>query len=466
MSRKVLAMVVSAMLLLVILSACGTNSQTNDTTQAATTQAQPTTSATQATENKQPQKIVMFAADQPDVIDPIKDNLENFKNETGIEVKVETVPESQRTTKANLILSSGSSDYDVFVSASNDLPGNVQAKWYAPINNLLPKDFDYSDFPQQLVGLLTIDGNTYGLPTRAETNILMYRKDLFEKYSITVPKNMDEYLAAAKKLTVDTDKDGKVDLYGTALRGDPGQSGYTFTYFLKTMGGHFFDKDMKPVINSPEAIKGLELYTELDTKCAPQGATVYTWDQVFGAVQTGKSAMIIESSIQAGILEDPNKSNVVGKMAYDVPPAGPAGAKPDLKCYGYSISSFSKNMEASAQFIQWATGKDIQKYAFDKYGVAALTRNSVLDYAYTKAPYFKAIKDSMAVGDTQYLPLIPELGSVYTATCEAVSSALAGTASVQDALKKANDKIKKAIDDAGYSAGSKEIPQFIKDGRG
>jgi len=136
---------------------------------------------------------------------------------------------------------------------------------------------------------------------------------------------------------------------------------------------------------------------------------------VFGGIQNGTVGMIVDSSIQAGILEDPSKSTTVGRIGYAAPPAGVAGAKPNLKCYGYYVSKSSTKKEASSKLVEWATGADVQEYAFDKYGVAALTRNSVIDYASNKAPYFKAIKDSMAVGDIYYLPQIPECRSIYTA---------------------------------------------------
>ncbi|MFZ9751713.1 MAG: ABC transporter substrate-binding protein, partial [Candidatus Nanopelagicales bacterium] len=53
-----------------------------------------------------------------------------------------------------------------------------------------------------------------------------YRKDLMEKAVIKVmPKTWDEFLEVAKKLTVDTDGDGKIDQYGWAMVGTPNGSG-------------------------------------------------------------------------------------------------------------------------------------------------------------------------------------------------------------------------------------------------
>jgi ABC-type glycerol-3-phosphate transport system substrate-binding protein len=407
------------------------------------------------------EEITLFVA-HPDVYESIRDLAGDFEKQSGIRLKIETIPESENRTKTNLVLSSKSPEYDVFVVATNDIPAGIKAGWYDPIDKYLPQNYDLSDFPKTLLDLLTFDGHLYGLPIRAETNILMYRKDVFQQLGLKVPSTMDEFLATAKILTRDTNRDGKIDFWGTAARGDPGQSAYSFTYFLKTMGGHYLDRDMKANLNSPQAAEALRLYVELNTKYAPEGAIVYTWDQVFGGIQNGTVGMIIESSIQAGILEDPNKSTTVGKIGYAIPPRGTADPHPDLKCNGYMISQFSTKKDAAAKFIQWATGYDVQKYSFDTYGVAALTRNSVMDYANDKAPYFKAIKDAMAIGDIYFLPPLPETGSIYMATCEAVSGAMAGTISIPAALDAANRKIQEFIDKGGYI----EIPQYIKDGHG
>jgi multiple sugar transport system substrate-binding protein len=410
--------------------------------------------------------ITVFATEHPDVMAPIRDKLNEFEKMSGIKVNLETVPEGQATPKLSLILSSDTGSYDVLYIASVGAVGAMANGNLTPIDPYLPAGFDKSDFPAGLLNLLTYKDQLYGLPIRAETNIMMYRKDIFEKYGVAVPKTLGDFEAAAKRLTMDSSGSGKIDFYGTAPRGAYGQSAYTWNYFFRALGGKYFDTQMNPLLTSPQAVAALELYKRLATDYAPPGGSTYTWQDSFASMQLGKTAMIIESSIQAGSLEDPEKSRFVGKFGYAVPPTGPAGSTPDLKCYGYFIDSKSKNKKAAAQFIAWATGKDLQTYAFEKYKFAALTRNSVLDFAYTKAPFFAAIKESMNKGNIYFLPPIPEQGTVYMATSEAITNVLAGTDSVKNALEKANAKIKQIISDGGYYSGKTPIPQFIKDGNG
>jgi ABC-type glycerol-3-phosphate transport system substrate-binding protein len=407
------------------------------------------------------QHITVLLAEIPDIVEPLKDKVSDFTAKTGIDVTIETVPEADILTKTQLVLSSGSADYDAVFSASINAAGPIEAGWFTPIDDLLGADFDRKDFPPLLLDLVSENGKLYGLPIRAETLVLMYRKDVLEKAGIAVPTTLDELTAAAQKVT---DSSGG-NMFGTAVRGAKNQGAYTYTFYLRNFGGKFFDEKMNPQLNSKEAVAALDYYVSLANKYAPRGSAVYTWEDVFNSMQLGRTAMIIESSIQAGTLEDPEKSKVVGKVGYAVPPAGAAGNFPDLKTYGYFVSSYSKHKEAAAEFVKWATGAELQQYAFDKYKFAALTRSSVMDYAFQKAPFFKAIEASMGVGDRYFLPPFAELGQVYVTLSDAVSNALAGTQTSQQALDQANDQIREFMKNAGYYD-KKPVPDFIAAGKG
>jgi ABC-type glycerol-3-phosphate transport system substrate-binding protein len=54
-----------------------------------------------------------------------------------------------------------------------------------------------------------------GLPLDGDMYNLYYRKDLFARYSLTVPQTWDDMLALARLMNgTDTDGDGKPDLWG------------------------------------------------------------------------------------------------------------------------------------------------------------------------------------------------------------------------------------------------------------
>ena len=62
----------------------------------------------------------------------------------------------------------------------------------------------------------------YGLAHAIGTDVHIIRKDYYRKAGISVtepPKTWDEWLVQLKKLTVDTNGDGKIDVYGLGLAG-------------------------------------------------------------------------------------------------------------------------------------------------------------------------------------------------------------------------------------------------------
>ncbi|MFE9933023.1 ABC transporter substrate-binding protein [Streptomyces sp. NPDC005533] len=58
-------------------------------------------------------------------------------------------------------------------------------------------------FPAGVRDLVTFGGKTWSVPFDATPQVYFYRKDLFEKYGVTVPKTWDEYRTAAERIKAD-----------------------------------------------------------------------------------------------------------------------------------------------------------------------------------------------------------------------------------------------------------------------
>jgi multiple sugar transport system substrate-binding protein len=71
--------------------------------------------------------------------------------------------------------------------------------------------------PAQYDALFTYDGLQYALPKYHGALALFYNKDLFDEYEVDYPDSSwdhDDYLQAMKRLTIDRDGDGQIDLWG------------------------------------------------------------------------------------------------------------------------------------------------------------------------------------------------------------------------------------------------------------
>ncbi|HUZ17752.1 MAG TPA: sugar ABC transporter substrate-binding protein, partial [Spirochaetia bacterium] len=74
--------------------------------------------------------------------------------------------------------------------------------------------------------LATVDGKIYGLPWTVDTTVMAYRPDMLQAAGISqFPDTWDELFTVAKKLTRDTNGDGKINQYGFTFPGGSGPSG-------------------------------------------------------------------------------------------------------------------------------------------------------------------------------------------------------------------------------------------------
>jgi multiple sugar transport system substrate-binding protein len=203
-----------------------------------------------------------------------------------------------------------------------------------------------------------INGKTIGITGGCNPQVLMYRKDLFEKYNVKVPTTWAEIEAAAKKLTLDTDGDGKTNIYGWIARMNQ-ENTAPFANFVYSNGATYLDKDRKPVFNSPEFVEGVKFYGKLMREYGPPGGATLGWKEAIGAFAQGKAAMIVDISIFALlVIENPKRSKVKGNVGYATfPPGKPGMDVTIMPCTMSHISKFSKKKGAAWYYVQYMSGK-------------------------------------------------------------------------------------------------------------
>lgn len=293
-----------------------------------------------------------------------KKHIKEFEKLTGIKVIHEPYPSAQTRRKLLMELGAKNEDLDVFWGMMKTAYQYDNAGWLEPLDkylsdpNLTTADYDYEDiFPRVRA---VIDGRTVGLTSGCNPQVLMYRKDLFEKYNVKVPTTWPEIEAAAKKLTLDTDGDGNTDIYGWIARMNK-ENTAPFANFIYSNGATYLDANRKPVFNSPEFVEGIKFYGRLMREYGPPGGATIGWKEAIGAFAQGKAAMIVDISIFALlVVENPNRSKVMGKVGYAAFPPGKPGMQVQIMpCTMLHINKYSKNKDAAWYYIQYMTGKDV-----------------------------------------------------------------------------------------------------------
>ncbi len=128
---------------------------------------------------------------------------------------------------------------------------------------------------------------------------------------------------------------------------------------------------MEGFVNSPGAAKGLEVYKELFKCCQPPGLTNAYMSEGLDAFKSGQVAMQMNFfAFFPGLYKDPNTGG--DKIGFFANPAGPAGQFAQLGGQGLSVVSYSKNRDASLDYIKWFAQPDVQQKWWELGGYSAL----------------------------------------------------------------------------------------------
>ncbi|MFT8496778.1 extracellular solute-binding protein [Leuconostoc pseudomesenteroides] len=183
----------------------------------------------------------------------IKPIIKEFTKETGINVKIQSVPWSQYNDKL-LTAAASKSGPDLMVMGTTSVPNFVSSKSLMDISDIIKKDKNLqpNNFFKGNVATTKVNGRYYGVPWYTETRVLYYRKDLLKTVGYNeAPKNWNELYDAAYKLS---QRSGK-DTYGFSID----QSEPTFGFMMaRQNGATLLSKDGKTEFNQKPMVETLD----------------------------------------------------------------------------------------------------------------------------------------------------------------------------------------------------------------
>jgi len=211
-----------------------------------------------------------------------------------------------------------------------------------------------------------------------------------------------------------------------------------------TFGGGILDDQGNLVIDSPASVAALDYMLGLRPFAQP-GYTNATWDETTATLQQGKAAESITWGDTAGAMEAADQSAVAGKMGYASIPVKNEGDAPiaHLGSWTYVIPSDSSKQDCAWLFMQWAMSDSVQQAMAKGGGLPALT-STFEDPALTASlPYWP--QELVSLSASKSRPRIPEWGAMSDVLQEAISNAISGQTSSQDALSGAATKLKSLL---------------------
>ncbi len=382
-----------------------------------------------------------------------------FEALTGIKLRFEKVPPGQIRQKALLDLSSRTATYATHAADPMYYPLYVANKWVEPLDKYLDDAsltdkswFNYDDILKAWREADSIDGKPYGIPYDGEVTVQVYRKDLYAAKNLKPAETYDELVSNAKALT-----DPATRTYGIAMRGfaGAGQNMYVFPSLLRGFGGGWMQGG-KVVVDSPEAVKALTFYVDLLTAYAPPAVRNWNWPDIADAFSQGTVACYLDAHSSAAVITNPEKSKVVGKVAYARWPKGPSGKRvTSIWNWGFPINAAlsEKQKKATWLFIQWAASFETQARTSWKFDGPA-KRSGLNRMSAWKSPEFAAAMANAGDNfipaaleslehdtDVDWRPRVPQWPAIGDTIGTAIQAALVGQKKPKDALDEAQARI-------------------------
>ena len=227
---------------------------------------------------------------QPDRMAATQDILDEFTEKTGIKTKQVAVPEDQLATLMTNAAAAGELPDVVLATpvqqsqqyAAEEIFDSEAAQ--AVIDNL-----GADTFSEKAIELVSRDGVATGVPSDGWGQLLIYRKDVFDKAGLETPATLEDVTNAAKQLN---GKDGMVGITLATAAGD-GFTAETFEHVALAEGCQMVDDGGAVTFDSPECVEALRWYGDLASNYSVEGAQDV--DSTRGTYFAGRAAMMFWS---------------------------------------------------------------------------------------------------------------------------------------------------------------------------
>jgi len=441
---------------------------------------------------KPKQLNVLYAGVEANV-DSVKYAAQKYKDQQGINIIIDSFPQTAMREKLFVEISTQNSHYDIYL---------IDGAWAAAVApyllNLLPmindseitdqKILAVDDFipmtlaqcvydqdnpsyppmeyqlpeyvwkgPLDFKKLAETDYELIGLPFHPNVLVLGYRKDYFDNpklrskfkdiynRELTPPEDWDQFLEVAKFFTRSYNYDSPTE-YGTTLMAKRHEAlYYDWRILIRTFGVHEIDENMEPKFNSKEGIRVTTFYNDLIKKymVVPPAAITSTWYEVANIFGSGQTAMAMNYH---RMILDPAVEAKGGKVAFSPVPGqrlsdGTVRRAPHQSTYMLSINKYSKNHRWSYDFILNATSPEWQKeYAKFLFHSSRISYYQDPEVIKTRPEYWPTFFEGLKIGYS--CPRIKDYIEYSEAIESEISSYLMGQKDVETALDNAAEKVK------------------------
>lgn len=298
--------------------------------------------------------------EQPERLAKQQEMADLFKAETGTSVEVIPVTESDLGTRATAAYAAGDLPDVIYHTLQYALPWAEAGILDTEAASEVIADLGIDTFAPGAIAMAAFKGETASVPVDGWTQMVVYRKDLFEQHGLAAPDSFANVQAALAKLH------NPPELYGfvAATKVDENFMSQVLEHVFLANGVSPVDENGLNALDEASTIEVLDFYKAI-AKASPPGELY--WKQSRELYFSGQAAMIIWSpfildelaglrdSAPPTINDDPTSTALAGKTGIVTNFSGPSN--PDGAAWGdvryFGITS-DADTDAAMDFVKFA----------------------------------------------------------------------------------------------------------------
>lgn len=371
----------------------------------------------------------------------------DFTRKTGLQVDISV---NEHGSLLNRLLNKEAvSDFDVVMYDNPWLDILVRSNRLADLTSFTQSaDFSPDVFlPNLLDKVGIVNERCYGVPFLFGSQLLLYRKDLFEnqqlkeqfekKYRtrLRAPRTWFEFNVVSSFFSRKYNPSSPLS-YGTAIAA--GNEAFLMPELMPRVwayGGCAFDEAGNAATNSAAFRKGVASFIETFSYANPS-ARNYTVEQTVADFYNGNIAMLVGFASFIADVNNDKKSKIIGKIGYANIPGGCSV----LGSWGLGIPPESKRKEEAFSFIRWTCDPMMSNYFAILDGQSPLENVYNNDELASHYPWLPIIyrsyetnhqRQSFTRSDGVFVPITDVEHAIY----KAIDDILQENCSIDDALK-------------------------------
>ncbi|MCB2052907.1 MAG: extracellular solute-binding protein [Geminicoccaceae bacterium] len=400
-------------------------------------------------------------------------NIQAFKDLTGMDVTYDVFPEDVYFDKVTAALSSGSSEYDAFMTGAYMTWTYGPAGWAVDLAEFIndpaktAPNWNWDDFLPGLRASTAWDGvpgselgsgdaKQWCIPWGFELNNISYNRVMFEKAGLATPNNMSELMEVAAKAQADLGGP-----YGIGVRGS--RSWATIHPGFLSGYANFDQKDLvmqdgvlKAAMNTDVSKSFHKDWVKMIQDSGPRDWSTYTWYQVGTDLGAGASAMIFDADI-LGYFMNGGDNAEAGNLGYAAFAANPEASAPTPNVWIWSLamSTYAKDKDAAWTFMQWASSQEHALFGAREMDFVNPVRQSVWDdEAFTNRiksnyPGYVEQFQASAPGSKIYFTPQPLFFDLTTEWASMLQQMVANEVPVDEGLDQLAESVDRQLKDAG-----------------